>query len=308
MNESHLLRAFTICTILATAAAGALADDLVWIGGSGDWDDDASWSTGTEPTIGDAVEISDGDTVEVTQTGEVCAELTLATLDPATLNVGSGGGLEVSGLARVGAGGLAILSQIGGSVSLGRLEIGGGGSVLSSGGSLAMGTCKVGGFALPSTWNIGGPTTISDALEIDTNGVVSVSGSLVVEGTPGAGGAIVVSRGWISLEGSQGTVQFPDFSAETTSLIRAKVTATGLNPIEVVGTASLDGFLRAYDLGAAEGRYDVLVAQAISGTFTDVTLPGENWSWGIEEGTVYVMKGVTPVEEATWGELKSTFR
>jgi len=57
-----ILRVLMAGFLLASSAA--MADDLVWIGGNGDWDDDASWSTAVEPTIDDAVEISDHDTVQ----------------------------------------------------------------------------------------------------------------------------------------------------------------------------------------------------------------------------------------------------
>jgi len=61
------------------------------------------------------------------------------------------------------------------------------------------------------------------------------------------------------------------------------ITRGGISTIETGLVATFDGMWEVLDNGAGIGRFDVLAANGgITGNFDSVTLPGADWSWGID--------------------------
>jgi hypothetical protein len=76
----------------------------------------------------------------------------------------------------------------------------------------------------------------------------------------------------------------------------------------VAGTLNLDGTLQIIDTMAPDGRYDIITAGAVTGDFDSVIFPPGDWSWGVENTTLYVTKGQeTPVAKESWGRVKAAF-
>ncbi len=91
--------------------------------------------------------------------------------------------------------------------------------------------------------------------------------------------------GAFTCSGGGTDICFGSFSESSAGLLEGTVDETGISTIEVSGAADLGGAWKVLDDGAAFGRFDILTAQdGISGGFDSITLPGAEWSWGIEDG------------------------
>jgi fibronectin-binding autotransporter adhesin len=164
-------------TVIAALVAPVLCAQS-WIGGEGDWDNPANWSTGTLPTGSSTVKIDNGGTViigdGVVAEGDLVGPAYDSGANSGTIIVQAGGTLNVDRALNVGryGAGPGVLLQTGGQVNVnenmfvGR-QHGSSGIYTISGGSLTVGT------------NL----TIADR-SAGTSGVLNIEGGLVrVEGS-----------------------------------------------------------------------------------------------------------------------------
>jgi hypothetical protein len=295
-----------LVTAIATATL-ACTNTVIWNGEEGDWHDGPNWSSGSIPTFADCVSIDDEDIVEITQFGATCDELTLGATVNGSLNIWPGSSFEALSAAYLGGGGIGSIGQIGGDVNLARLEIGVG-SYAVAGGRMICGSALVGTAAVQGAISItSGTWIVNDVLEVERTGLITLGGGDTTIGQFGTGGILL--GGWLSLNVPFGSVTTESFTIEDGGVLQAFISNLGFSPIEVVGTATLDATLQIIDFGAAEGRYDVITAGNLEGTFTTVQLPDENWSWGIEGTTVWVNKNTgTPVQTMSLSEVKHIYR
>lgn len=300
----RLIMPIILSTVLSAGTASAQCTENEWVGESGDWSEGASWSL-DEPAADHCVTIADGDYVQVTQTGEACAELTLGGVDDpqSTLQLWGVCGLTVTGPMRVGSGGLGTVTQYHGACAIGSLELGIGGYVIG-GGTLTVGDMTVGTTAILASFNpTGGFTSVTGDMELTSSGLVVVgSGRLQVDGNLIVGGRFAVAGGL-----SPG-LEVAALSVVPGGTIAADVNTFGFTPLEVTGTAQLGGTLSVTDFDAPTGIYDVIVAGDLVGTFDFIQLPDDDWNWGIDGDTVWIEKEEsTAAEEASWGEVKALF-
>ena len=83
------------------------------------------------------------------------------------------------------------------------------------------------------------------------------------------------------------------FQQHATGSLISGVASNGITVMEVTGAAVLDGDWQVVDDGAPFGKYTVLTADGgISGTFSSFTMPGPEWSWGIQDGTTLWVENV----------------
>lgn len=321
-QHTRWTRALLLVGLTTGLAGGALAgsadlqppdvadrgcSDVTWIAGNGDWSDSPSWSSGSEPTAGDCVTIADSDTVEVTMQGETCAELALGTLTSGKLNLGPLAGLAVVGLARIGAGGIGTVGQIGGSFTADRLEFGAGGWALASG-TVEVGSMLAGATAVGGGPNItGGAWTVTGDLELDSTALMTIGGGEV---SVGQGGGTLIIGGRLTVSGAPtGSIEAAALTMTSGGVLGAFVSTFGLTPIAVTGTAQLAATLSITDFSASDGTYDVIVAGSVQGSFDTVQLPSQDWSWGITDNHVWIRKGdPSPTEVTSWGAVKEQYR
>jgi hypothetical protein len=299
------LTIFLVTTIATTVFA--CTDTLTWNDEEGDWHNGPSWSGGAIPTAADCVSIADADVVEITEFGAICDELTLGATANGSLNLWPGSSLDVLSVVYLGSGGIGSIGQIGGDVNLARMEVGVGSYALASG-SLTCGSILVGTAAVQGAVSItSGTLIVNDTLELDRTGLVTLGGGVTTIGQGGNGGILLA--GWLSLNVPFGSVTTESFTVEDGGVLQAFISNLGFNPIHVSGTATLGATLQVIDFGAADGRYDIITAGSLEGTFTTVQFSDENWSWGIEGTTVFVTKDTgTPVQTMSLSEVKHNYR
>ncbi|MCY2929109.1 MAG: PEP-CTERM sorting domain-containing protein [Planctomycetota bacterium] len=118
-----------------------------------------------------------------------------------------------------------------------------------------------------------------------SGGTLTVTGGLIV----GNGGT-----GTFGVTGPGPTISTGSYAQAATGTLVSEVTATGLAPITVNGQAALNGAWTVLDDAAPFGTFSVLFAKGgISGTFSAISLPGQNWHWGVTGGkTLWVSHDV----------------
>jgi hypothetical protein len=244
----------------------ALAQSTTWTAAEGDWGTASNWSAG-EPTAGvDAVLTSTAQTY-VTLGGEVCRQLRMGSAGGARLDL-TGGSLTVDN-ALVG----LASPNIGASLAMSAI----GGASLTVTHSLTLG--RFSDIVLN-----GGTTTIGTAA---TDSLV-VLGTLQIAGTP--------------------TATFRNLALRDGSVFSCIIPFTGITGYTVSGTAVLNGKLLVQDFSfsSEDVTYEIIRANQIVGTFDEVQLPATgNWSWRIEGNSVFITRGMVPVEPATWSGVKA---
>jgi len=292
-------------TFMASTAENAQGITTTWTAFSGDWSLPANWSDG-EPTSADDVIVPSG-VATVTLDGETCASLqvgqggmagglqvTTGTLDvPGALNVGQ----EVP----VSSG---SYSQTGGSVTAGSLDLTFG-AFASIGGDFTTPTSvmgPVGSFSLSGS----GKFTNTGKFTGEFGSAVTITGGTFTVGTDPADEALIGGQFNYS---ATPDVSFKNLTFDGDSAVfHLQLSNLGLATIMVDGTLTLDGTLQIIDSAAPEWRYDVITAGAVVGDFDLVIFPEGDWSWGVDDRTLYVEKGEgTPVASATWGKVKATY-
>jgi hypothetical protein len=129
-----------------------------------------------------------------------------------------------------------------------------------------------------------------------------------------SGGTLTIGTLWVGTAGGKGTLKVCGSLASITisnalvfganGALTSSVQVAGLSPIEVAGTAELDGKWTVVDDGAPFGKFDIIHADGgISGTFDAVNLPSEDWSWGFTTGASDTLWVQHVPEPATLGLL-----
>ncbi len=218
-----------------------------------------------EPTAGVDALITTTSTVMVTLAGETCRSLQL----------GSSGG--------------ALLEILSGSLTVENATIG-------------LASPNIGASA--ATRPTGNPVfTVTRSLTIGPFADFVAGGGTITIGTTSADSLVV--RGTLQLMNTPATTA-RNLAMRDQSVLSATVTQIGFSGVVVTGTAVLKGTLKVIDSLAPDGNYEVIRAGSIVGTFSAAQLPSTgSWSWRIEGNSVFVTKGVVPVEEVTWGEIKA---
>ena len=120
--------------------------------------------------------------------------------------------------------------------------------------------------------------------------------------------------GEFEVGGATSAIRVGQFTQGENGTLISTVLQDGISTIEVAqiesfygdGTARFDGRWQILDDGAPVGRWDVLYAAGgIVGSFDpeDVTLPSENWSWGIDGGALWVEKVPEPSTLVLFGAV-----
>jgi len=291
------LVALAASVILGTIATAG--DVTRWDTEGGVWSDANAWTAGV-PTPETIAEVGVG-VATVIASGQTCQ----------ALNVSPG---TSGGVVRIGGGSLTVS---------GDLDIGGGvgsvtvaaGSLTAASTSLTTGTLNLSGgeFATENLFILGG-----QGAAFVEGGVHEVSEGFIMTGSMTlSGGMLDVGRDPADMATIQGNVLLagdPAASFQNLTLGGESTVRVALSPsaphaaIHVAGTATLDGTLILFDGGVEPGRYDVIDATAVSGTFDAVELPeGGGWSWGVDGGTVHVTRGDVPVAVRSWSEVKAAF-
>jgi hypothetical protein len=262
--RQQLLPVYVLVTLAAVAAPAVTTHALetTWIGTIGDWNDDAKWSAGEPTAEMDALIPSGWADVRLTQEGETCASLTLS----AYLQV-LFGSLDVLGPLTVDGGGAYYLQQ-GGSVATQSVELSSGMFGIQEG-IFSTGKSNLRGGLFSVGPNGGfmnaGPLTVESGCNLD------ITGGTFLSGTDPADSAIV--RGRLSYD-FMPDIAFQNLAFEGGSAVfRVELRSIGLATIDVAGTLSLGGVLQVWDLGAQPGRYDLITAAAIEGTFNSFESP-----------------------------------
>ena len=225
----------TLSSALCIASA-SWADTITWSGGSGNWNDDASWG-GTQPTSTDIAVLNIGSTITVNLPGETAARL----------NVSNGGSVEVE------AGGALALTGTGDTASYSLA----GGNLLISGGAVTANAAQ------NNFINSGGSMSIT-AGSFSTAGNTRFgdggSGTLTVSGTGSySGGQLRLSAsgtGNVSLTGSSATISGLSQIRADGGINNFNLTLgiSGINAISTTGNFILNGTstlsldLAAYDV------------------------------------------------------------
>jgi hypothetical protein len=296
-----------LCATLWPAMAAAQScTPIQWAGAQEDWSNGPSWSAGSEPTVDNCVTIASGGIVNVTLAGETCAELTLGASDATggVMQLWFGSSLDVAGPMLVGAGGISTVTQFHGSCVTESLELGTG-SYIFGNGTFTTGSMIVGTASITASFTVsGGAATVTGDMELQSPGGLVVVGS----GTLDVGGNLIIG-GRFSVTGDLSPgIEVAALSMAPGGTIAPFVTQTGYDPIVVTGTAQLGETLSVTDFEAANGTYNVIEAGDLVGNFTTVQLPDDDWSWGIDGNTVWIRKAATtPVQEATWGNVKALY-
>lgn len=308
-RSSALASTFAVVLLLfAPPSTPALADGLstVWQPTSGNWSEAANWSDG-EPTKESSAEIPPQRVAIVDQTGEVCRDLIVGIGSKgfgAQVHINAGT-LSVTSMFRTGttsSRSIGTVTQSGGAVTapLLRLERGG---YTAAGGTTLVTECVLAGGAV--TVISGGNVNVTTDLTVETGSALTIGGGTLLVGSDLSHGVTV--RGEIALVNPNIEVILQNLTLEgSNSRLRVTLGQLFPNTITIAGTFTRGGRFIVSDLSAPNGRYDILTADAISGEFANVDLPATgDWTWGIENSTLYVTKGLTPVANTSWGRLKS---
>lgn len=274
-----------------------------WVASLGNWGTAVHWSNG-EPTVVDDAEIRDAGTAVVTQSGETCRNLTTGQDDPGNVLRIESGSLTVAKRIVIGAGRGGLVQLLAGSLTADELLLGPGMTAtqfLMRGGTLSLRRAVIGSSNPGSgtlTTELGVPEiAIADSLDIARGGMfVAAVGSLAVGGPLRIDGVFQVRERPTM---SAGSVTFGNLG-----ILGVLVGPSGVAPLVVSGTASLDGNLVLTELLAPDGSYEILRAGSLEGSFDNVILPA-NWSWGVAGNSFYVIKGEVPVAGTTWSRLKA---
>lgn len=279
--------------------------ETTWIPLAGDWSTPANWSGG-EPTVVNTAVIPAG-VANVTQSGETCATLVLGVGGtPGAVTI-AGGTLDVAATILVGnatESSTGTLLQSGGAVTASILDL------RSGTVSVNNGTCDVSTTTVRTATSFSvifdGDYSCSGALTVEFGGGFTITTGTFDAGTSLADIAVV---GGVFNCSPLSDVSFQNLTFDgDQAIFSPQLTSDGFTPIDVAGALTLDGFLAVSDNGAPDGRYDLIVAQTLIGSFDFVDLPDGEWSWGTENGTLFVVKGQkVPVETTTWGALKHSF-
>ncbi|MBM4116947.1 MAG: hypothetical protein FJ189_01460 [Gammaproteobacteria bacterium] len=303
-----------IALVWGSASAAVGQPITTWLGAFGDWEVPANWSAGV-PTAAHTAEIG-GVVVFVNQPGGSCAQLLVGVdqgpPDAPFVNVFPGGSLSVGGLLHVAVSRESNFLQDG-SVSAGELRLG---SPFSGtlyhvlpGGELIAGSVHIGSTNPAETSNLlaDGRVTITGSLFIEFGSGITVPGATFRVGTVPSDDVIVNGVFQYLGLGGAADVALTRFTMSPTGSLWTQITPLGISAIVVTGPAVLDGTLFINDAGAANGTYELLRANPLSGTFAGSQAPPD-WSWRIEGNSLLLQKGSTPVEETSWSELKERYR
>jgi len=283
----------TICILIAILSFGNSGwASTVWTG-TGDWSlDSSNWSNG-EPTSGDSAYIDGGASasnfVTITQSGEVCANLSVGiNKGTGTINMTSGS-LAVGVDEYIGRKGVGHINQSGGEHTVGQhwyLGFSYSGSTYNlSGGTLNITSNDYGAYI---AWGVDGIFTQTGGTFISENYfVVGQSGSGIYDisgGTCTADKALVGNNGTglLKITGDDATINVEHYTQNDKGTLESVIDADGISTINVLNEATLGGALTIVDSGAAPGTYTILSAVGgISGSFSAVNLPSSDWSYNI---------------------------
>jgi len=194
-----------------------------------------------------------------------------------------------------------------GSVSVGSYEAGYKGTFVHSGGSATLtGTLNIlrnGSYSLEGTGQLDADRLDVCALGrfVQTGGTAQIATSAVVSGSGMGEARIEVSAGELDIlgqlslasagsavlrvVGADGRISAGSYVQGTAGRLICSPTNDGITRIDLADGASLSGILEVEDLGAGPGKYELLRAgTSISGAFSQVLLPDEYWTWGIDGG------------------------
>jgi hypothetical protein len=210
------------------------ADTITWSGGSGNWDNDASWG-GTEPTGVDVAILGNGSTITVNLAGETAARLSVTS---GTVEVETGGNLALTGTGESSTFGLN------------------GGNLLISGGAVTANASVNDFIQGGSTMSItsgsfsrsAGITRIGDS----TPGTLTVSGT----GSYSGGNLRLINTGTVNLTGSSASITGLSQIRALGGVNNFNLTLgnSGINAISTTGEFTLTGTstlslnLLAYDV------------------------------------------------------------
>ena len=290
-------------------AAAAQGQSTTWTGGTGDWGTGANWSGGEPSASVDALFQAVG-TATVNQAGESCRNLLLGTSGSVTLNVVAGGALAVMNRIQVPVGAQGTINQSGGSVTADSLVLGALGAFGDyeiEGGTLTVGHASIGpgvsGSGATMATKLGNPVvTVTHSLTLRSfSDFVAGTGTISV-GTTAADSLVVF--GTFQMNGTP-TVNTTNFVMKNDSRLSATMTFIGMTPIVSSGAAILDGKLIVNDFGVANGTYELVRGNPLSGAFDDVQLPAAgDWSWHIAGNSLFISKGPVATETTTWSRIK----
>lgn len=294
---------------LLPAVAAQAQSATTWTGGDGDWGTGANWSGGEPNGSVDALFQAVG-TATVSQAGESCRNLRLGTSGSVTVNVSAGGSLAVTNRIQVPVAGQGKIYQDGGSVTADSLVLGAGGSYGEyemKGGTLTVGNAIV-GIAPGANFSTGGLAnpvmTVTHSLRLGAFADIVAGAGTISVGTSAADSLVVL--GTFQITGSP-TITTTNYVMRNESVLSAFVFSTGIAPIVSSGAAILDGTLKVLDIGggAANGTYELVRGNPLSGAFDGVQLPATgDWSWHIAGNSVFISKGPVAVETTTWSRIK----
>ena len=292
-----------LALILMTSTAQAIT--TTWSALAGDWSQAGNWSAG-EPTATDDAVIAAG-SATVTLDGETCAGLRLGQGGtPGAVQVVTGG-LAVQGALEVGLAAPASIGtflQGGGTVTAQSLDLVKGAFSINNGDfTTSTSVMRLGGsFSLV----LSGAFTNTGDLTVEFGSGITVTGGTLTVGTDPADDALVSGAFFYSAT-PDASFRNLTFDGDT-AYFHVQLSGVGLATISVAGTLTLDGVLQIVDTAAPDGRYDIATAGAIVGDFDLVELPAGDWSWGVEDATLFVVKGQeTSAVREGWGEIKRAY-
>lgn len=172
---------------------------------------------------------------------------------------------------------------------------------LMSGGSLSVeGNMSVGHYRSVGLFEQEeGEVTVGGVLAVGTSydgatGTYRISGGVLSANRLFVANSIYAD-GLLEIIGGQAAITADEFGVSDRGVMNSRVNASGLSEIAVNGSAALMGQWHVIDEGAPTGRWNVLTAAGGIATDFDVTLPGVNWSWGIDNGsTLWVQRVPEP--------------
>ena len=303
-NPSPVLAlALALATLAAVTPAQAIT--TTWTAFTGDWSEPTNWSDG-EPTAIDDALIASG-IASVSQSGETCASLQLGQGGTSGAVQAIAGSLDVEGALVVGEGdpaSIGTFQQVGASVTAQSLDLARGAFSLNNGDfTTETSVMRLGGsFSVILT----GEFTNTGALTVEFGSGFTVTGGTLTIGTDPADEALM---GGTFNDSATPVMSFQNLAFDgDMAVFHVQLSSFGLATISVAGTLTLDGVLQIIDTEAPDGRYDIATAASVVGDFDLVEFPEGDWTWGVEDNTLFVIKGQqSPVAGATWSQVRRTF-
>jgi hypothetical protein len=294
-----------ILVFMAMTTRDARAITTTWSVFAGDWSLATNWSDG-KPTSTDDVLIPSG-VANVTEDGEMCASIQIGLGGmPGGLQIATGT-LEVLGPLYVGEnvpGSTGSFSQAGGTFTAEFLDLTSGAVAITNGDFFT----TTSDLRLGSSFSVGsfGQFTNTGTFSAEFGSSITVTGGTLNIGTDPADDALI---GGLFNYSATPDVSFKNLTfGGDSAVFHVQLSGLGLATISVEGTLTLDGLFQIIDTGAPDGRYDIATAGAVEGDFDSVGFPVGEWSWGVENTTLYIVKGKgTPVASALWGNVKATY-